>query len=114
MTSTPEHTRLPWSFESAVNDAYILFDEAEKRTIGLVGEIEHSNSGDIPRKQYLANAAYIVRAANAFPLLVAALQQGVTEALGQESISPALDDWQVNTRVDLLEELGEALAQWND
>lgn len=70
-----EATPRPWSWESGVGDYYIIHDTLEEpRTIALCGEIEHSNSGDIPSKQYQANAELIVHSVNAHDDLMGALR----------------------------------------
>lgn len=59
------HTKEPWSFESGVADNYIIYDEKDEITIGLIGQIEHSNNADVPSKERQHNAARVVSCVNA-------------------------------------------------
>lgn len=58
------HTPLPWKIESGTGDFYILYDEKEKVTIGLIGKIENSNNSEISSEERFATADFIVRACN--------------------------------------------------
>lgn len=100
-----EHTPLPWAIKD-IGDMQILTSvEAGKRGICSTGGYS-DNRDHSAHDESEANAAYIVKACNAFPELVGALKEAISE-LEEATVCCLGEDYNNPKFNDILEKLGE-------